>query len=69
MNRIKAQGSLFVVMADNTRENWLLLNDDPMFSHGFCVDETADHMFVEFPQQTEAETFLRMCNERVPTAR
>ena len=69
MKRIKAQGDLYVVTADNTRENWALLNDDPLFSRGFCVDETTQHMFVEFPKLEEAETFLRMCNECIPTAR
>lgn len=69
MKRIKAQGDLYVVMADNTRENWTLLNNDPLFSRGFCVDETTQHIFVEFPKLEEAETFLRMCNECIPTAR
>lgn len=69
MKRIKAQGDLHVVTADNTPENWTLLNEDPLFSRGFCVDETAQHMYVEFPLLEEAEIFLRMCNEHLPTAR
>lgn len=69
MKRIKAQGDLHVVTADNTPENWTLLNEDLLFSRGFCVDETAQHMYVEFPLLEEAEIFLRMCNERLPTAR